>query len=510
MMEAGISMGESKRKKSVLRQLDALCGLDQPPVLETAYVVMLRGDACRLQQVREALAGVSTLLDENIEEASSRDDLQSFNVEWTRWPTGREQVRRVLQGDDGIGRLLNDRGSDAAARGWPTRMVLFDADGSVVETRQIAEGWGEEAWRIHKLAGVKKFISIEDVKDPWQKPAVQVRVQKLEASDVEGALAQLLQKMEALVKSPPAMQASAGSLMLTFDGFAKDKREVWDIPECQSFIQALTVHAPWWMWLAHQTHAFVWLGGFLKHGPSRYLRDGEVFLDFVSEELEAFVSRSVNECVCLMVDAGMVLEEHKDLVQRVVGPVVRFVKHYEAQAAAVASKSLALMDEQPVADMDPVRFRAKFEGLDADEQVAKAMARRSTPEAALKAIAERSVTHYGFVLDRSLKSLQVIEVLKAANKDLRTRFASKAMKVWESSGMPVVVVWGMVGAEGGMTIPCSTAEDVSRAAIPQCVLRTIEAEGQCAWAVCVDGDDAQQMELMIEGLQPGIEAAQVT
>jgi hypothetical protein len=498
-------MGESTRKRHFLGKLDALCGCDQAPDVATVYVVMLRGEACLLPVVRAALGGVSKLLDEAVEEAASQESLSTFNVEWTRWPTGREQVRRVVQGPEGIERLMNERASDAAARGWLTRMVLFDGDGSVVDTRQIAQGWEAEARRIHEVAGKKELITVEDVKDPWQRPAVQIKILKLEPHDVEAAHAQLLRKMEGMVKSQQAMQASAGNLMLTFDGFAKDKREVWDIPECQAFIQKLTILAPWWLWLAHQTHAFIWIGGFLKHGPSRYLSDGEVFLDFDPKELELFISRSVNECVSLMADAGMVLEENKDLVQRVVGPLMRFVAHQSKQAAAISANELMVQDEQPASDMDPVRFRAKFEGLDADEQVAKAMARRSTPEALLQAIIDRSVTHYGFILDRSLQSLQVLGALKGASKELRNRFASNAVQVWERSGMPFVVVWGMVGAEGGMTIPCGSADEVTRAAIPQCVLRTIDADGKCGWAVCVDGPDGQLMEVMIAGLQPAVD-----
>ena len=498
-------MGESKRKKNVLGKLDVLCGFDHGPKFATAYVVMLRGQACLSDKVRQSLAGVSTLLDESMEDAAAQENLSTFNVEWTRWPTGREQVRRIVQQEDGIGRLMNGRASDAAARGWLTRMVLFDADGSLVETRQIAEGWDAVARRINQAAGAKQFVTVEDAKDPWQRAAVQVKVVTLEAQDVEAAHAQLLRKMESMVKSQEAMQASAGTLMLTFDGFAKDKREVWDIPECQEFIQTLTVLAPWWLWLAHQTHAFIWIGGFLKHGPSRYLADGEVFLDFDPQELELFVSRSVNECVSLMADSGMVLEDNRDLVQRVVGPSMRFVAHHAKQAAEIEAKALAVLDDQPVSDMDPVRFRAKFEGLDADEEVAKAIAKRSTPEALLQAIIDRSVTHYGFVLDRSLKSLQVLGVLKGAGKDLRKRFASNAVQVWERSGMPFVVVWGMVGAEGGMTIPCASADDVTKAAIPQCVLRTTAENGKCGWAVCIDGPDGELMELMIAGLQPAVD-----
>ena len=70
----------------------------------------------------------------------------------------------------------------------------------------------------------------------------------------------VLQVLDRLVARPASLRAALQRVRLSFDGYAGETREVFEVPELMAYVQVLARAAPWWPLLAAPDALLVWLG----------------------------------------------------------------------------------------------------------------------------------------------------------------------------------------------------------------------------------------------------------
>ncbi|MBN6740606.1 hypothetical protein JKG47_08710 [Acidithiobacillus sp. MC6.1] len=99
-------------------------------------------------------------------------------------------------------------------------------------------------------------------------------------ADVESMnIGPTLKILESLSVSADAVRGYCGRLIITFDGYDNDQREVWEIPEIRSYFAKLTEAWPYWLWFMNKApaHSQIPLLTFLLldgrgfgHGPDKW------------------------------------------------------------------------------------------------------------------------------------------------------------------------------------------------------------------------------------------------
>lgn len=110
--------------------------------------------------------------------------------------------------------------------------------------------------------------------------------------------------------------------------------------------------------------------------------------------------------------------------------------------------------------------------------------------------------HYAFIFDRSAKAVHVLSAMKNGPAEIKARINSEAVKFWEDSHFPFVVIWGTWGMTGGLTLPCLDVENLINKAIPVAFERTQEKGGLCAFMPFIDDGLIDQVQNKIAALQP--------
>ena len=121
------------------------------------------------------------------------------------------------------------------------------------------------------------------------------------------------------------------------------------------------------------------------------------------------------------------------------------------------------------------------------------------------ALIERGLApHYTFILDRSPAGLAGLAAMRAEPQDLHARANSSAMKFWEASHFPYVVIWGTWGYSGGLTMPALNLSALLDEALPVVMARLREKGGLCAFFPIVDKSVEKQITDRLAQLQPTI------
>lgn len=112
----------------------------------------------------------------------------------------------------------------------------------------------------------------------------------------------LLLLMDSLVANGETLQSCAQKILLAFEGYDRDPREVFEIEEVRQFLQEVCRYAPWWVILAHPATYIMWFGAVMTY--TGLVKDHRGIISFKHSpgEMERVLSESLPRAGELMRD----------------------------------------------------------------------------------------------------------------------------------------------------------------------------------------------------------------
>lgn len=479
-------MGEAKRKQALTVRFLALMGLGRERAFHLAESVWVLKGRANFQAAQKLVGWRSAQLSSVLEEMLASGEGDQVGVEWIRWPSGREQIRRLPAALNDIEAGIRSRAGLFTRRANGLALVTFK-DGQMQAWTDVATETGREASELRKSferGGIKAPVSVEQVKDLRQDGAWQIKVQCGSGFEAASVAAMVIDELEKMACNKEAILKHSGRVMLTFAGLEKDEREAWDVPEVREIVRRVAGEVKWWALMTHLTHAYLWIACCVDRGETLYQADGEVFHQFDSHVLSDRVSRWGMDAAAVMAEAGLSDQQTAAVSARVLGPLTRFVAHHEAVSAKVQSGAAILGKERPKA-LEPLLWRSKFEGVSGDDLATQALRKRRSIADVVKAVGERTADHFGLVLDRSVAGQEALTTLRSAGEWWARRIESDGVKAWERSTVPYLVLWGSRAESVVLTLPSDSMDALLKTALPICVNRSAGLKGRGVWAVAV-------------------------
>lgn len=487
-------MGEAKRKKSAtVRFLDLAGWKGQSSTHLAESVWVLKGAAnfaAALTDVGWRSSPLSAVLNEMISEGVA----DRSGVEWIRWPSGREQVRKLPVEGVEIDAAIQSRLGVFQRRGNGVALLVF-RNGQLEGQENTLHQSLAEAGRARapiEACSQGQVVCVESVKDLRNEAAWQIKVKVGSGMPADCLAMMVIDELERMASTKELLIQHSGRVMLTFSGLEKDEREAWDVPEVMEVVRRVSAEVKWWPLMTHLTHAYLWLACCLDRGETKYLADGQVYHAFDLESLGSLVQRSGMEAAAVMAEVGLSDQQARAVSDRVLGPLARFVGAYSELHEKVARGDAELRHEKPKA-IEPLLWRAKFEGVSADDMATKALERRRSVLDLVKAVGATAIDHFGIVIDRSVGGQEALNYLRIAGPWWRKRIESDAVTSWEKSTVPYLVIWGSRTEAVVLAMPCDSMEGVLKTALPFCVNRGAGLSGKGQWAVCVSPTQEQEV-----------------
>lgn len=306
-------MGDSKRKQTVtaaqsqlLQVLDGLSEGPRVPGLEPVQVLAFRLNCA--EEVRAKLGQMPALVDKLIEGAAEgpREGKTPQAVLWEHWPGGR-QVGRLLTKFEEVQMLYcPEIYSNAAVRGWEVRIAAFPDKGWSGTMHEVREVHARNLAQIIQLMAAAPPLVHEHMQGLH---AIRVPL-VLDEGMRAGLVGQVLRLLDAMAASQSTLQKNFGRILLAFDGYDDDPREVWDIPHPREFMRRLHHHAPWWPLLIGPGQPYVWLAPQLAKAPAKVSpADGLVGFPMNQGQALALLSALSRNCVDALFFAGFDMAE---------------------------------------------------------------------------------------------------------------------------------------------------------------------------------------------------------
>lgn len=418
--------------------------------------------------------------------AASEGTSARQGVEWIRWPGGREQVRALPDRPLAqFEQMLASRLQMLANVGVAATAAAYGNGAALPVSPPLVDTFANRARALRAAVpdGAKKdeLVSLRDVVDVWQEDGRQVVVHGVGSVAPATLAAYVVDALEAFAADPTKLAKNIGRVMLTFEGLGQDAREVWDIPEAREIIAAVARHMEWWPLLIHRTHAFVWLAACSEHGTTRYLPDGEVFVDFNLEGLRRLAERSRAACLGTLADAKLKADCAATQLQH----LNLFVADQVRKRDRVAAGDLRLTDAPPE-DLDPLLWKAKFEAKPAEDLHLESLRRRTPLAKLIAAVNEGRAEKFGLVIDHSAVGSAALSQMRATSEGWIQRTSTQAVRLWEHRKQGFLVMFGSKLQWSFATIPCESLDMVLEMAIPMCAARAGELSGSTVFSVCTD------------------------
>lgn len=478
-------MGEAKRKKASTVRFLGLMGMERENPIHLAESVWVLKGRGNFAAAAEGVGWRSGQLLHVLEEMLSSGEAERVGVEWIRWPSGREQIRRLPAALSDVRGGIKSRVGMFSRRGNGLALVTFD-QGVMSAWSDVARQTSMEATALRQGIGGRTsvVVSVEQVKDLRQELGWQLKVETGTGLKAEQVAALVIDELEKMAASREAVLKYSGRVMLTFAGLGKDEREAWDVPEVREVVRLVAAEVKWWPLLSHLTHAYLWIACCLDRGETLYQGDGEVYHQFDPAALADRVKRWGTEAAAVMAEAGLSESQAAAVSGRVLGPLTRFVEHYQSLHAEALAGQLILSSSKPKA-LEPLLWRSKFEGISKDDLATQAVQKRRSVADVVKAVGERRAEHFGIVLDRSVAGQEALEALRSAGPWWKQRIESEGVAAWQKSTVPYLVVWGSREESVVLSMPTDSMDGLTKTAIPFCVNRAAGLNKKGIWSVAV-------------------------
>jgi len=145
-------------------------------------------------------------------------------------------------------------------------------------------------------------IQIINAKSPSDDPMVVVQLDRslIERGEISG----FLRVLDSLVANQDTVDHNAARMHISFDGYNADPREIFEVPEVQSFLRRVAEHAPWWIVLASPITYLPWFGSLVKVKKLTRRTNGTLGVEFDPDALRLTVEYHVQEVAPLLRCAG--------------------------------------------------------------------------------------------------------------------------------------------------------------------------------------------------------------
>lgn len=168
------------------------------------------------------------------------------------------------------------------------------------------------------VAGADAFAKVAHVGD--------VVVLLISRSEVDsGRVGDAIDRLTVLVDSAENVTRYEDRLLISFDGFDSDPREIFEIPECVAYFRKLCEHWPWWFHFVEKSGSTLALVlRLLCNGTVYRQANGQVDFEFHSvvhvQETVLSLFGSMN---ALYAQYGLSLEQNKAMTAKVIQSIQR-------------------------------------------------------------------------------------------------------------------------------------------------------------------------------------------
>ena len=143
--------------------------------------------------------------------------------------------------------------------------------------------------------------------------------------------------------------------------------------------------------------------------------------------------------------------------------------------------------------------QAKQRGT-ATERIASAQ--NANNDATRTANAVGHAPHFCLILDKSDKAKAVLAHGRKGPAEIQARLNSDAVKLWETSHYPFVLIWGTWKSDDELVIPCLDLNGVLSEGLPAVLKRTADNGGLCSFLPSADEASTAAIMQKLAELQP--------
>ncbi|MYM92778.1 hypothetical protein [Duganella vulcania] len=111
--------------------------------------------------------------------------------------------------------------------------------------------------------------------------------------------------LKSMVGSAQAILKHAQSIVLCFEGYDSDAREIYQVPEVSQFLKKVCAQCPWWICLLRPEAYVVVFGAVVAIMQLNKAGAGRVMVKFDTPQLERTAQQAMQDAAILVRDAGV-------------------------------------------------------------------------------------------------------------------------------------------------------------------------------------------------------------
>ena len=143
---------------------------------------------------------------------------------------------------------------------------------------------------------------------------VEIARKSVEAMETVG----LLRHLDTLFAGAEAIKRHGQKVMLIFEGYNDDPREIWEVAEVRAYVTEISARAPWWPVLTHPSAILTYFGCLASIQRSEKDTKGQVYLVMDPKEAERTAFQFVSNMMPFLLCTDMPRDDLKTLASAVI------------------------------------------------------------------------------------------------------------------------------------------------------------------------------------------------
>lgn len=313
-------MGQAKAKKTFSEKFNKF---DQSPVTGLGEATVIYVNKKGIPDLLKEIGSVSPAFDSIVKHMSENDDDRLQFIEWCKYPSGRQEIMMIGSEEDIRNDVIGYRFGHCTIRGLNMKAAIFNGGQKWPEYTEMKPHIDAHLLEFSNKEKSSKYVTVMNI-DHESRALKTAHIPKITSETMSAkVVAELLALMDSMVSTKEKMLKNQGSLILSFEGYNDDTREIWDIPECKAVLLALGEFGRWWPWLSISSNFIVWLGAITKRGVTMKAPNSTVVLNMDLDFTQSLVQMCIDAIVKVFVDGGGSRDEFKEIE----GPIAEFEQY---------------------------------------------------------------------------------------------------------------------------------------------------------------------------------------
>lgn len=139
----------------------------------------------------------------------------------------------------------------------------------------------------------------------------------------------LIELLHSLVATPEMAAKKAQSVVVAFDGYDDDPREIFMVPEVRSFLEAVATNCPWFLHVLKPDSYFVWFASIIRIVDFAKDSGKRIRVTFDTPQLRAVAQTALAEVRKLHLSLNMPFNDGDAFIEDIAGAVKAFLSNVD-------------------------------------------------------------------------------------------------------------------------------------------------------------------------------------